>query len=125
LKYHYPCPHCQTARHCEWEERLARKQCRHCRKPYLPPTPAEEPDAYVDQQEPPPEMADAVRARKGPACAASDCHNPAAGLDHGVPYSQGGRTSVNNLLPLCPACHAARRDERQQTWLRGAGNGPV
>jgi hypothetical protein len=60
---------------------------------------------------PPKALADHVRARDR-VCAFPPCRKAAdkCDLDHRLPFSQGGRTSVDNLQPLCPRHHEMKHD---------------
>ena len=52
--------------------------------------------------------------RAQPACVV--CGAEATDVDHIVPKSRGGADAVDNLQPLCHACHTKKTNkERQQT----------
>lgn len=57
------------------------------------------------------------------ACAAEGCDRPFAWCDihHREPWSQGGRTDLDNGLPLCGHHHRRAHDERYRTTITGAG----
>lgn len=57
------------------------------------------------------------------ACAAEGCERPFAWCDihHREPWSQGGRTDLDNALPLCGHHHRRAHDERYRTTFTGAG----
>ncbi len=76
-------------------------------------------------------VARAVRARE-PHCRMPGCRRPAAAcdLDHAVPWSCDGPTTVQNLGPLCRRHHLLKthagwdldgRDPMRQTWTTPAG----
>jgi 5-methylcytosine-specific restriction protein A len=49
--------------------------------------------------------------RAQPACAV--CGAPATDVDHVVPRRLGGRDALDNLQPLCHACHS-RKTNRER-----------
>jgi 5-methylcytosine-specific restriction endonuclease McrA len=82
----------------------------------MPRSPADEPDAYVDQHDPPFEMQVAAYM-KGGTCTVPGCRNPAEVLDHRIAYNNGGPTSVTNLWPMCVPCNASKGDKDYLSWL--------
>ncbi len=115
--WRYNCPECgqQTAVTWEWLEKEL--VCPHCGAQHYPPTPHEDHYAYVDTPTWPPEIEEAVTALRGTVCAVPSCYRERSTLVHRRPLSQGGQTSVDNLIPMC-ARHAELKGERDyDEWL--------
>jgi len=47
----------------------------------------------------------AVIARQGGECATPGCHNSHLEMHHPTWWSRGGKTSIDNLVGICPRCH--------------------
>lgn len=47
----------------------------------------------------------AVIARQDGICAAPGCHNTHLEMHHATWWSRGGKTSIDNLIGICPRCH--------------------
>jgi 5-methylcytosine-specific restriction endonuclease McrA len=117
--WNYKCPICGQWRNCDWNERNNIKNCHIYKKDYNVPTPAQQNDAYVDTHNWPVEMEDVVIASKGSKCSAPDCVKDYETLDHRIPYSNGGRTSVDNLFPMCNECNQSKGDKNFLQWILG------
>ncbi len=118
MQWHYNCPECGRPLQVEWEHLRAERVCSHCHKHHFPPTPAEDHLAYVGSDRWPKEVEEAVLALRGDACSVPGCFHMYATLVHKKPESCGGRTSVDNLLPMC-AHHARAKGQQDYTeWLR-------
>jgi hypothetical protein len=119
VKYHYKCPNCGIWRSVNWENRKEQRICRDCHKTYTPPTPKEQPDAYVDQHDWPKEMGDLVYKDKGKKCTVPGCSKIADTLDHRKPwehYKKG--TSYENLFPMCGEHNSSKGDKDYEKWLK-------
>jgi 5-methylcytosine-specific restriction endonuclease McrA len=117
MKWKYRCPKCGEWRNAvDWEERGSGRECGACQATYVVPRPNEQPQAFVDTHHWPQEMENAVVAAKGRKCTAFGCTAAAQTLDHRVPFSKGGRTSVANLFPMCNACNQEKSDTPFAVW---------
>ncbi|MBI5645603.1 MAG: HNH endonuclease [Ignavibacteriae bacterium] len=81
------------------------------------PSPFSNPSAYVDTHNWPADMEAAVIKTKGNTCVVSGCGVRYETLDHIVPWSKGGRTSVENLQPMCNAHNSSKGDTDYPVWL--------
>jgi 5-methylcytosine-specific restriction endonuclease McrA len=79
--------------------------------------PAEDHAAFLDCREYPPEMIEVVLGLRGCDCTVPGCLCPAEVLDHRVPFARGGRTSVENLYPMCDAHNSSKGDQDYCAWL--------
>jgi hypothetical protein len=119
MKWHYACPFCGVLRWVEWADRNKRYICnKDNSKSYVPPSPSEQPSAYVDTHNWPQEMEDAVANKKGNKCTVPDCGKSYETLDHRVAWANGGKTSVDNLYPMCNEHNQSKLDQDYQTWLK-------
>jgi 5-methylcytosine-specific restriction endonuclease McrA len=118
MKWHYKCLKCGEWRSIEWETRDKEKECHKSKEGYMAPTPSNQPDAHVDTHEWPQDMEDAVVASKGNNCSVPGCKKNAETLDHRVPFSKGGRTSVTNLYPMCIEHNQSKNDSDYSEWLK-------
>ncbi|MEO0073762.1 MAG: HNH endonuclease signature motif containing protein, partial [candidate division WOR-3 bacterium] len=82
-----------------------------------PPTPSEDHFAYVGTDTWPKEMESAVISLRGTTCAAPGCFQNYSVLVHRRPVKLGGRTSVDNLVPLCAAHAQAKGDRDYDEWV--------
>lgn len=122
MKWIYRCPHCGNWRSAEWANRAAKFLCGgDVSKPYTPPTPADQHDAYVDERKWPPEMESVVTTLKGKKCTVPVCNHDYETLDHRVAWANKGRTSVDNLWPMCIEHNSSKQDTEYRTWLRSVG----
>jgi len=117
MKWHYDCPNCVSESRCDWQGRTGDRPCGSCKVPYSPPSPASDGAAYVDTHEWPVEMEQAVHASRGRKCTVPGCSRDADTLDHHVPHAKGGRTSVNNLFPMCQPHNQSKGDQDYAIWL--------
>lgn len=129
MRYHYRCPVCGKGRVREWAERGDLIMCNGCRKHTNAPAPDVQPDAWVDEHDPPREMAAAARRANGALggrCTVPGCTEAADALDHRVPYDADaaseespGRTCVRNLFPMCTEHNSSKGEENYAKWLKG------
>jgi len=49
----------------------------------------------------------AIEVQQGDRCAAPGCRAPIIDIHHVIWWSKGGRTTLDNLIGLCPRCHRA------------------
>ena len=117
MKWNYRCPVCTEWRRIDWEKREKRHTCHKTEKSYMPPGPADQHDAYVDTYNWPKEMEDVVVQLKGKTCTAIGCGKPYETLDHHIPWSGGGRTSVENLTPMCNKHNQEKSDKDPDEWM--------
>ncbi|MFZ1081522.1 MAG: HNH endonuclease signature motif containing protein [Candidatus Kryptoniota bacterium] len=117
MNWFYICPHCKEWRSIRWEERQKSYYCKEKKMNYIPPTPAEQTSAYVDTQEWPMEIEEVVVATKGRKCIVPGCKSDYQTLDHRIPYSKKGHTSVDNLFPMCTEHHKLKGDTDYERWL--------
>lgn len=118
MEWDYHSPVCGRWVWIDWEVRNEKVYCPHRGQLYDPPGPEEDPEAYVDTHDYPEEMVQAVYWQKGKRCSVPGCTNPDDTLDHRIPYSRGGKTSVKNLVPMCRAHNASKGDRPYRAWLR-------
>lgn len=117
MKWNYRCPKCSQWRHVKWEERNSSFTCDKTKQSYTPPSPTDQHDAYVDTHEWPQEMEDTVIEVKGNKCSVPGCDKYYETLDHRVPWSKKGRTSVENLYPMCTAHNQSKGDSDYDLWV--------
>ena len=116
MKWNYQCPRCGEWRLIEWDDRDKQHKCHRSGQAYTPPTPQQQPIAYVDTHNWPDEMEDAVVDLKGDICNAPGCQTKYQTLDHHVPHSKSGRTSVENLNPMCKKHNQEKSDKSPKKW---------
>lgn len=112
MTYNYTCPECHQPVRIDWAWLKEEILCPNCNAAHYPPTPGEDPLAYVDGDKWPKEMETIVIARHGTTCAAPGCYQPYTTLVHRQPLTKGGRTCVSNLLPMC-AEHTLDKGEQE------------
>ena len=117
MEWNYRCPLCNRWRQINWLDRFDARNCDKKDTYYLPPGPLEQHDAYVDTHAWPDEMEQAVLTLKGFNCCVPGCYKVFETLDHRVPFSKGGKTSVNNLFPMCEEHNKSKGDSDYSTWL--------
>ncbi len=117
MMWNYRCPVCGEWRRADWQKRTQKHTCHKTKQSYLPPEPIHQHDAYVDTHEWPKEMEDVVAALKGNRCTAAGCNKPSETLDHHIPWSDGGRTSVENLNPMCNKHNQEKGDKDPNEWM--------
>ncbi len=118
MKWHYRCPKCNNQKNVEWAKRTDKYKCNKTNSTYVPPTPSDQKDAYVDTHEWPTEMETVVVLLKGKNCTVPGCGKSYETLDHRVPYSKGGHTSADNLFPMCKDHNESKGDSDYALWLR-------
>jgi hypothetical protein len=101
MNWYFICPVCFIIHSVSWENRYKAHFCIRLNKIYHPPQPIDEPEAFVDTPEWPPEMEEAVISAKGIYCSVPGCSRHYHTLEHRIPWSKGGTTSFNNLFPVC------------------------
>ena len=117
MRWYFKCGHCGSPTSTEWTTRTHLKLCRECKRRFRPPTPASDRDAFVDGRDPPDEMRAIVLRLKGRQCTTPGCKRSWDALDHRIPFSKGGRTSVNNLWPMCNQHNESKGDADYLSWL--------
>lgn len=122
MKWHYKCSVCGEWRNIDWEKRNESFNCHKTKKTYIPPGPAQQKYAFVDTHNWPDEMERVVVAEKGDKCTVPGCSKSYETLDHRVPFSKSGRTSVNNLYPMCNAHNQSKGDFDYTVWLLTSKN---
>jgi hypothetical protein len=117
MKWHYRCPKCNARLSINWEEREQKRLCEDCNSPHDPPSSSEQHDAWVDRHDWPDEMERTVYVVRGKTCTVPGCQKRADTLDHRRAWSKGGRTSVDNLFPMCEDHNQSKGDEDYHDWL--------
>jgi hypothetical protein len=114
--WHYSCPECGRPVEIDWDWLKHEIMCPGCRANHYPPTPGEDHFAYVGGDRWPKDMEAAVVSLRGTTCAAPGCFQKYTTLAHRRGPGRGGRTSVDNLIPLC-APHARAKGTRDyEDW---------
>lgn len=117
MLWHYNCPNCGQPLEIEWARHKEETVCRKCRRRHYPPTPDEDPFAYIAGTRWPPELEQIVIAHKGSVCSAPGCFRTYNTLALKKPFSKGGRISIDNLIPVCTH-HARDKGELDyEEWL--------
>ena len=118
MKWNYRCPICGEWQETKWSPAIQIGGCRKSpKKSFAIPSPKSQPEAFVDEHDPPEEMKAVVLATKGLKCTVPGCTRPFEELDHRIPYGPNGRTSVNNLWPMCSAHNKSKGDTNYAEWL--------
>ena len=117
MRWFYTCPSCGSLGLVLWREHGQFRNCHACLHLHVVPSPWSQLSAYVDSQDYPDEMAEVVIRLKGTRCTVPGCGKAAEVLDHRRPYSRGGRTSVENLFPMCELHNLQKGDQDYGTWL--------
>lgn len=123
--YNYICPGCGWWRIVGWRERAERRKCHLTGRLYVPPSPTYQHYAFVDSHEWPLEMEVAALAARGKSCTVPGCFRLASTLDHRIPWSKGGVTSVLNLHPMCEQHNLAKGDLPYDFWLATRPDSPT
>ena len=118
MKWCYRCPKCNEWGCVDWEKREKSFSCHACKQSHVPPTPSQDHQAYVDTHDWPEEMEAVVVALKGKKCTVPNCPRNYDTLDHRIPYSKGGKTSVSNLYPMCNLHNESKGDSDYYQWLQ-------
>ena len=117
MNWNYKCPKCNEWREIEWSKKDDSYKCHKTKQMYDPPTPSEQPNAYVDTHEWPKEMGTVVINIKGKKCTVPGCKKDYETLDHRIAFAKGGKTSVSNLFPMCEEHNLSKGDKDYLTWL--------
>ena len=119
--WHYSCPNCRQDVEIDWDRIKDEGVCPHCGTTHFAPTPGEDHTGYIVGEAWPPEMEEAVVALRGSACIAPGCYREHTTLVPRVPFTRGGRLSVENLLPACSEHGATRGEDEYGDWLSRPG----
>ena len=117
MRWNYKCPECNSWGSVDWEKRNNSFNCHNCKSSHTPPSPAEQRDAYVETHRWPVEMEDQVVNSKGNKCTVPGCNSDYETLDHRHAFSRGGKTSFENLFPMCASCNSSKSDTDYNVWL--------
>jgi len=118
MKWNYICPVCKKLHTIDWDDRNAVFTCnKDEQKTHVPPKPSEQHHAYVDTHHWPVDMEDVVVAIKGNQCMVSGCKKRYETLDHHIAFSKGGKTSVENLFPMCKKHNDSKGDFDYSVWI--------
>jgi hypothetical protein len=117
MLWNYSCPDCHRPTSADWRLREAEVVCHLCERTHYPPTPHEDRYAYVDSDKWPKEIEDAVSALRGTICSVPGCYRERATLVHRQSLATGGRTSADNLMPMCERHAASKGDKNYDEWL--------
>ena len=124
--WHYHCPHCGRAREITWDNIELEVTCPDCQTLHFAPTPGQDHAAYIGEENWPPEMEDDVIALHGSACVVPGCYREHTTLVPRLPFTKGGKSSVENLVPACAEHASARGEGDYDEWLaRFAKNEPA
>jgi hypothetical protein len=117
MYWNYGCPKCHAQTSVQWRQREIEAACRACGEIHYPPTPHEDHYGWVDGAEWPAEMAQAVEVVRGTVCAVTGCYKQHETLVHRRSLKSGGRTSVDNLMPLCKSHAESKGTKEYDDWL--------
>jgi hypothetical protein len=117
MEWNYRCPLCNKWCKINWSNRFDSIYCAETNTYYMPPSPVEQHDAYVDTHDWPDEMELAVISLKGYNCIVHGCIMVYETLDHRIPFSKEGKTSVSNLFPMCNEHNDSKGDSDYFAWL--------
>jgi hypothetical protein len=115
--WHYHCPHCRWAIEVPWESRSQEVVCPDCKTTHYAPTPGEDHTAYIGDERWPRELEDEVVAMRGSACAIPGCYREHTTLVPRLPFTKGGKSSVENLAPACEEHASGRGEDAYDEWL--------
>ncbi len=115
--WNYNCPECHRPTSVDWTHREAEAVCRRCAKTHYPPTPHEDHYAYIDELKWPPELEEAVISLRGAICAVPGCYGEHTTLVFRTPPTEGGQTSVDNLVPVCARHAVSKGNRRWEEWI--------
>ena len=124
MKYCYKCKYCGEFGCVEWENRTQSFNCHNCKKNHIPPNVKVDHDAYVDQHDWTEEMKEEVIRIHGKNCIVPWCSKTADTLDHILAWDNGGKTSVNNLQPMCKQHNSSKGNINYRNWLKEIENDP-
>ena len=117
VKWNYRCPQCSKRHANDWGDRDKTLICPNAKQSFRLPSPEQQHDGFVDSHEWPEEMERAVVLLKGNICTVPGCKKPYETLDHRIPWSNNGHTSVENLFPMCKEHNGAKGDMQYNTGL--------
>ena len=117
MKWNFFCPLCSKPHSIDWSDRKSLKLCKTNGNAYIPPTPSIQPSAYVDTHEWPIEIETIVIMLKGENCTVPGCDAVSDTLDHRSSFSKSGKTSVDNLWPMCSEHNQSKSDADYTDWL--------
>ena len=117
MTWHYHCPQCARAREVPWDKIELEVICPDCGTAHFAPTPGQDRTAYIGGENWPPELEDEVVAMHGSACVVPGCYREHTTLVPRVPFTKGGKSSVENLVPACAEHGAARGEGDYDEWL--------
>ncbi len=115
--WHYKCPQCGESLTVDWRWLKLEVTCPQCHKVHYPPTPSEDHYAYIEGDKWPKELEDVVASLRGTTCAVPGCYEHYSTLVHRISVSKGGRTSVDNLLPMCSRHAQLKGEQNYEEWL--------
>jgi hypothetical protein len=116
--WHYRCPECGEPLHVIWGQHKNEATCPKCNADHYPSTPSEDHGAYFSDDKWPKELEEAVVALRGTVCSVPGCFREYSKLLHRKPFADGGRTSVENLVPLCAEHAASKGSADYDEWLK-------
>ncbi len=116
--WHYDCPICGQPVSVDWDRHKDETICPKCRVSHYPPTPDEDPFAYVSGPKWPPEIERSVIARKGAGCAVPGCFADYSTLGYRKPLSSGSRICVDNLVPVCTKHALEIAEKGYDKWVQ-------
>jgi len=115
--WHYRCPACGQQLEVDWDWHRDEVHCPACRHDHYPPMPSEDHLAYFGGEKWPQELTDAVTGLRGTTCFVPGCYHTFDTLAHRRPVSKGGRTSVDNLVPMCLRHARFKGEEEYDAWV--------
>ena len=115
--WHYHCPQCGRAREIPWDDIELEVTCPDCQAVHFAPTPGQDHTAYIGGENWPQDMEDEVVATHGSACVVPGCYREHTTLVPRLPFTKGGRSSVENLVPACAEHASDRGEEDYDEWL--------
>ncbi|MFO7676446.1 MAG: hypothetical protein R6X12_09050 [bacterium] len=118
MMWHYDCPKCGHPLAVDWEAHGIENVCPHCHRSDYPPTPSEDHAAYIGGDHWPSELESAVIGLRGTTCDIPGCYHQFETLALRRPASQGGRLSVENLVPMCHHHARLKGDQDYDRWVR-------
>ncbi len=125
MLWHYNCPQCGQELEVRWEALRNEVTCPTCAASHYPPTPGEDHYAWIDAESPPREIEDIVVALRGTTCVVPSCYADYSTLVHRRPRSAGGRTSVDNLIPLCDRHARLKGEQVYEEWVAALKEEPA
>jgi 5-methylcytosine-specific restriction endonuclease McrA len=118
MKWHFRCPLCRKRLITDWENHGEENECIKCNKMRIVPAPNDQPFAFVDERQWPDEMGDFVYSSKGDTCIIKGCEDDDMTLDHILAWENEGKTSVQNLQPMCRSHNSSKGVKDFAVWLK-------